>query len=114
MMPDKPIASVTVPLRYAAYRTAAGVIGDPRHVEFTTAVRAMGWRGKGEPFDVLPLVVETPTDGVRLFELPERAIVEVPLAHPEHPWSPSWGCAGTPCRRSRTSAPGPCCHGGRD
>jgi nitric-oxide synthase len=73
-------------IRYAAYRTEAGVVGDPRHVEFTAAVQAMGWRGKGEPFDVLPVVVETPTDGVRLFDLPERAVVEVPLAHPEHPW----------------------------
>jgi nitric-oxide synthase len=74
-------------IRYAGYRTERGeLVGDPRNVEFTAAVRALGWRGKGEEFDVLPLVVETPADGVRLFELPERAVVEVPLAHPEYPW----------------------------
>jgi nitric-oxide synthase len=74
-------------IRYAGHRTAAGgVVGDPRYVEFTDAVRALGWRGRGEAFDVLPLVIETPAEGVRLFELPERAVVEVPLAHPEFPW----------------------------
>jgi nitric-oxide synthase len=30
--------------------------------------------------------VQTPADGVRLFELPESAVWEVPLTHPELPW----------------------------
>jgi nitric-oxide synthase len=46
----------------------------------------MGWRGKGGSFDALPLVIETPGDGVRLFELPEDAVLEVDLAHPEFRW----------------------------
>jgi nitric-oxide synthase len=49
-------------------------------------MQARGWKGKGEAFDVLPLAIETPHEGVRLYELPERSIVEVPLSHPEHPW----------------------------
>jgi nitric-oxide synthase len=74
-------------VRYAGYRTEPGaVVGDPRYVEFTAAMRALGWRGKGEAFDVLPLAVETPADGVRLYELPERSVLEVPLAHPEYGW----------------------------
>jgi len=74
-------------IRYAGYRDEhGGQAGDPRQVAFTEAMQGFGWRGKGEQFDVLPLAVETPHEGVRLYELPERAIVEVPLAHPEYPW----------------------------
>ncbi|WIM95628.1 nitric oxide synthase oxygenase [Actinoplanes oblitus] len=74
-------------IRYAGYRTEDGEsVGDPRLREFTTAVRAFGWQGKGEAFDVLPLVIETPADGIRLYELPERAIREVPITHPEYAW----------------------------
>jgi nitric-oxide synthase len=49
-------------------------------------MQGFGWRGKGEAFDVLPLAIETPAEGVRLYELPERAILEVPLSHPELGW----------------------------
>ncbi|MEU4428441.1 nitric oxide synthase oxygenase [Actinoplanes sp. NPDC024001] len=74
-------------IRYAGYRTEDGrTVGDPRQIGFTTAVRGYGWQGKGEAFDVLPLVIETPGEGVRLYELPERAIREVPLSHPDHSW----------------------------
>ncbi|HYN95453.1 MAG TPA: nitric oxide synthase oxygenase, partial [Pilimelia sp.] len=74
-------------IRYAGYRTEAGqLIGDPRYLEFTAAMRARGWRAKGQAFDVLPLAIETPAEGVRLFELPERAVLEVPLAHPDYGW----------------------------
>ncbi|BCY14705.1 nitric oxide synthase oxygenase [Actinoplanes sp. L3-i22] len=79
-------------IRYAGYRAEDGVpVGDPRLREFTTAVRAFGWQGKGEAFDVLPLVIETPADGIRLYELPERAIREVPITHPEYAWFPELG-----------------------
>jgi nitric-oxide synthase len=74
-------------IRYAGYRGAdGGAVGDPRHERFTAAMQGFGWRGKGEAFDVLPLVIETPAEGVRLYELPERAILEVPLTHPEYAW----------------------------
>jgi nitric-oxide synthase len=74
-------------IRYAGYRNdAGGLIGDPRNERFTAAMQGFGWRGKGEAFDVLPVVVETPAEGVRLYELPERAILEVPLTHPEFGW----------------------------
>ena len=74
-------------IRYAGYRDEAGhAIGDPRHEMFTAAMQGFGWRGKGEAFDVLPLAIETPAAGVRLYELPERAISEVTLTHPEYAW----------------------------
>ena len=74
-------------IRYAGYRDEDGrTIGDPRLRQFTEAMRGFGWQGKGEEFDVLPLAVETPTEGVRLYELPERSIREVPIDHPEFGW----------------------------
>jgi nitric-oxide synthase, bacterial len=74
-------------IRYAGYRSEDGQsVGDPRQVQFTAAMQGFGWRGKGEDFDVLPLAIETPSEGVRLYELPERAINEVPLTHPEYGW----------------------------
>ena len=74
-------------VRYAGYRGADGsAVGDPRNERFTAALQGYGWRGKGEAFDVLPLAIETPEEGVRLYELPDRAVLEVPLAHPEHAW----------------------------
>ncbi|MEV6492877.1 nitric oxide synthase oxygenase [Actinoplanes sp. NPDC051633] len=74
-------------IRYAGYRGEDGrTVGDPRQITFTDAMRGFGWRGKGSDFDVLPLAIETPAEGVRLYELPERAIGEVPIAHPEYGW----------------------------
>ena len=88
-LPGQPYARVWNEqlIRYAGYRTEDGSsVGDPRNEQFTAAMQGFGWRGKGEAFDVLPLAVETPAEGVRLYELPERAILEVPLTHPEFGW----------------------------
>jgi nitric-oxide synthase len=88
-LPGQPYARVWNDqlIRYAGYRSAEGeIIGDPRQERFTAAMQGYGWRGKGEAFDVLPLAIETPRDGVRLYELPERAVLEVPLVHPEFDW----------------------------
>lgn len=75
-------------IRYAGYRLPDGkVIGDPRQVEFTEAVRRLGWPGgPGTAFDMLPLVIETPSEGPRLFEIPRSAVLEVEISHPEHLW----------------------------
>jgi nitric-oxide synthase len=74
-------------IRYAGYRGKDGCpVGDPRQERFTAALQGFGWRGKGDAFDVLPLAIETPDEGLRLYELPERAILEVPLTHPEYGW----------------------------
>jgi nitric-oxide synthase len=75
-------------IRYAGYRQRDGsVVGDPRLVEFTVAMRRLGWRGRGEAFDVLPIAMETPTWPIR-----------------STAGSPSWDCGGTRCRRSPTCA----------
>ncbi|GAA2546204.1 nitric oxide synthase oxygenase [Winogradskya consettensis] len=74
-------------IRYAGYRNEnGGHVGDPAQIAFTEAVRRLGWRGKGEAFDILPLAIDVPGQPVRLYDLPERAVLEVPLTHPEHGW----------------------------
>jgi nitric-oxide synthase len=74
-------------IRYAGYRDEDGTVtGDGRQIGFTAAMQEHGWRGKGEQFDVLPLAIETPADGLKLYDLPERAVREVPINHPEYGW----------------------------
>ncbi|OJF15056.1 nitric oxide synthase oxygenase [Couchioplanes caeruleus] len=73
-------------VRYAGYRRDGDVVGDPRQADFTAAMEGFGWRGKGDAFDILPLAVEVPGEPVRLYELPERAVLEVPVTHPEFGW----------------------------
>ena len=70
-------------IRYAGYRDG---VGDPQYVDFTEAVLELGWKGKHSAFDVLPLVLQEPGQEPRLFDLPEQAVLEVPLAHPELVW----------------------------
>ncbi|WP_052131536.1 nitric oxide synthase oxygenase [Planococcus sp. CAU13] len=69
-------------LRYAGYEKEASIIGDSSSVEFTKKCMELGWRGKGTAFDILPIVIED-AGGVKYFELPEQAILEVEIKHPE-------------------------------
>jgi nitric-oxide synthase len=75
-------------IRYAGHRHADGtVVGDPRYVQFTETLHQYGWLGKPDnPFDVLPLALEAPDGSVSLHELPEDAVWEVPIEHPELRW----------------------------
>ena len=74
-------------IRYAGYRTPGGAVtGDPATVEFTDWLLRLGWRGAGTPFDVLPLLISTPDESLRWFEIPAECVLEVALQHPEYPW----------------------------
>ncbi|MDX6361186.1 MAG: nitric-oxide synthase, bacterial, partial [Streptomyces sp.] len=75
-------------VRYAGYgRPGGGVTGDPRNAGLTALARRLGWPGgPGTPFDVLPLVIQAAGDRPRWFALPQDAVLEVELAHPEYPW----------------------------
>jgi nitric-oxide synthase len=75
-------------IRYAGHRRPdGGVVGDPRYTQFTETLQQYGWRGKPDnPFDVLPLAIEAPDGTVSLHELPEDAVWEVPIVHPELRW----------------------------
>jgi nitric-oxide synthase, bacterial len=75
-------------IRYAGHRTADGVRGDGRYVDFTDHAVALGWQ-RPEPlgrFDVLPLVISHGRRAPELFDIPRDAVLEVPLRHPEHDW----------------------------
>jgi nitric-oxide synthase len=76
-------------IRYAGYEQPdGGVLGDPRYRTFTNELIRRGWRPPELPgaFDVLPLVVETVEEGPRMFEVPDQAVHEVQLEHPELAW----------------------------
>ncbi|MEU7166161.1 nitric oxide synthase oxygenase [Streptomyces morookaense] len=75
-------------VRYAGYsRPDGSVLGDPVSVELTALAQGLGWPGgPGTPFDVLPLVVEGCGEKPRWFELPDSAVLQVPLEHPEFDW----------------------------
>jgi nitric-oxide synthase len=76
-------------IRYAGWRQPDGsVLGDPRLAGFTDLAVRLGWRPPTEPsrWDVLPWVVETRTSPPRVYGLPRRAVLEVPLRHPEFDW----------------------------
>jgi nitric-oxide synthase len=75
-------------IRYAGWANADGTItGDQRYLEFTRLVERMGWkpRAKGR-FQPLPLIIETATEDPQLFTVPDEAILEVPISHPEFTW----------------------------
>ncbi|MFH8407001.1 nitric oxide synthase oxygenase [Streptomyces sp. NPDC018019] len=75
-------------IRYAGYtRPDGSVLGDPVSAGITSAARNLGWPGgPGTPFDVLPLIVHGRDDKPRWFELPDSAVLQVPLEHPEYAW----------------------------
>ncbi len=74
-------------LRYAGMRLRSGrQIGDPAQNAITERIMRLGWQPRGTEFDLLPLVIDTPLHGPRLYELPEDCRREVPLSHPHHPW----------------------------
>jgi nitric oxide synthase oxygenase domain/subunit len=56
----------------AGYQRPDGrVVGDPSTVDFTATALAYGWRPLQGTESTLPLVVDSPREGVRLFDLPE-------------------------------------------
>ncbi|PWW06559.1 nitric-oxide synthase [Paenibacillus cellulosilyticus] len=73
-------------VRYAGYEQPDGtIIGDPHSVPFTRVCESLGWRGKGTPFDVLPLVIGTEEGTASYYVIPEELVLQVPLTHPTEP-----------------------------
>lgn len=73
-------------LRYAGYRTEDGIIGDPDEIDLAAYCQSRGWEGEESQFDILPHVVQIQDQEPELFEVPESAISEVRLRHPEYEW----------------------------
>jgi len=73
-------------IRYAAYRLNGRIIGDPAQLAFTDQCLALGWKGKGTEFDVLPIVFQFNGQNPEFFEIPSHLIKEIPISHPDFPW----------------------------
>jgi nitric-oxide synthase len=74
-------------IRYAGYRTGyGGTIGDPAHIALTEFLERLGWHGSRTRFDVLPLLISTPDEPLRWFEIPGELVREVDITHPDYPW----------------------------
>ncbi|MFE3542237.1 nitric oxide synthase oxygenase [Nocardia sp. NPDC059177] len=79
-------------IRYAGYRNGDGTVtGDPANIAATEQATALGWRGRRTPFDILPVLISTPTEDLQFFEVPRELVREVDLVHPDHPWFASLG-----------------------
>lgn len=71
-------------VRYAGHPSGAG---DPAGAVLAAQARELGWKGGEERFEVLPLLVQRRAgDDPQWYEVPEDAVLEVPLHHPEHAW----------------------------
>jgi nitric-oxide synthase len=58
---------------------------DPRSASRARLAADLGWKGGREPFEVLPLLVQAaPDQDPQFYEVPEDAVLEVPLTHPHH------------------------------
>ncbi|MEY9844099.1 nitric oxide synthase oxygenase [Streptacidiphilus sp. MAP5-3] len=88
----RPVISVFAP--DAPGRPAARILGeqlvryadDPRSAERRALAKEAGWKGGEEPFEILPLLIQAAPDRApEFYELPEDAVLEVPLTHPHHP-----------------------------
>ncbi|WP_425301753.1 nitric oxide synthase oxygenase [Nocardia wallacei] len=74
-------------IRYAGYRRPDGsVLGDPANVALTELARKLGWWGAGTAFDVLPVLISTPTEPLRWFDVPRELVGEIHLEHPDFRW----------------------------
>jgi nitric-oxide synthase len=95
-LPDRPgpriLSSQLV--RYAGYDiVGGGVIGDPVNADLTRQARALGWPG-GRPagrFDILPLLVQEAGAPVTMHEIPDDAVLEIGIEHPELCWFANLG-----------------------
>ena len=73
-------------MRYAGYRKSTGeVVGDPAQLGLTNSIKALGWRGAGGAFDILPIVIEVAGQNPRYYEIPSERRHEVRIRHPKIP-----------------------------
>lgn len=70
-------------IRYAGYETENGTLGDPASISFTKECEALGWKGEGTHYDVLPLVIQKDNQNPKLFTFAKDDVVEVSITHPD-------------------------------
>ena len=75
-------------IRYAGHLGADGrTIGDPRNIELTRTVEALGWTPPAERgmFDILPILLRDRAGRRLIYEIPPEARAEVRITHPACP-----------------------------
>ena len=73
-------------IRYAGYGEERGFKGDPDERAFTAYCEALGWRGSGSDFDLLPVVIDMPGHDIAWFEWEPGDAMEVLITHPDLKW----------------------------
>ncbi|MFE3785354.1 nitric oxide synthase oxygenase [Amycolatopsis sp. NPDC059090] len=74
-------------IRYAGEaRPDGSVLGDPRHVDLTAALRDLGWTEPVGRQTVLPVAFQLGAGPPAWAVLPRADILEVPLRHPDFSW----------------------------
>ena len=73
-------------LGYAGYEQLDGtILGDSKNLAFTREALALGWKGEGTPFDLLPLIIQKRGCAPVLFPPPRANTLEITLSHPTLP-----------------------------
>ena len=79
-------------LGYACYEQEDGtILGDSKNLAFTREALALGWKGAGTPFDLLPLIIQKRGCAPMLFPAPRTHTLEITLVHPSLPWFSALG-----------------------
>ena len=74
-------------LGYAGYEQPDGsILGDPKNLAFTREALALGWKGAGTRFDLLPIIIQQRGCDPVVFPPPHAQALEIPLTHPALPW----------------------------
>jgi len=69
--------------QFAGYEQVDGsVVGDPSAVGITKFCEKLGWKGKGTPYDFLPLLLSGADGEPHYFEVPENLCLRVRIEHP--------------------------------
>lgn len=58
---------------------------DPANAELCRVLEQLGWRARGERFELLPVAIRGAGQAPQLFDLQPEEVLEVPIQHPEFP-----------------------------
>ena len=56
--------------------------GDPAAASITQFLQRLGWKGKGTPWDFLPMLLSGADNKPRFFDIPDELCIRVHIEHP--------------------------------
>uniref|UniRef100_T1JE55 nitric-oxide synthase (NADPH) n=1 Tax=Strigamia maritima TaxID=126957 RepID=T1JE55_STRMM len=72
-------------ISFAGYKQPDGTyIGDPINVEFTSICLSLGWKGKKEEWEILPIVLSANGHDPEYFDLPSELVIRIKITHPKY------------------------------